>query len=72
MKIAFTGNGVRIRNILKCLMWFSCCLLHVYHVQSGQSFYSSTSSRVLDFIFKHGCADDYCLFIEPVDEKEYY
>lgn len=70
MKIAFMGNGMRIKNVLKCLI--SDCFLYIYHVKSEQHYNSCSSDEVLKFMVSQGFADVFILRIEPVEEKEYY
>lgn len=70
MKIAFMGNGVRVQNVLKCLI--SDCFLYVYHVKSEQLFKSCSPCDILDFMLNHGFADVFILRVEPVEEREYY
>lgn len=61
----FMGNGVRIKNVLKCLI--SDCFLYVYHVKSDQHYYSSSSRDVLNFMVGLGFADVFILRVEPVE-----
>ena len=70
MKIAFMGNGVRIQNVLKCLI--SDCFLYVYHIKSEQQLISSSSFEVFNFMLSLGFADVFILRVEPVEDKEYY
>lgn len=63
--IKYMGNGLRIKNILKCLI--SDCFLYVYHVKSDQHYCSSSPRDVLDFILKLGFSDVYILSIEYDD-----
>lgn len=70
MKTAFMGNGIRIQNVLKCLI--SDCFLYVYHVKSEQHLKSSSSFEILDFMVDHGFADVFILRVEPVEERECY
>lgn len=65
MKIAFMGNGVRIRNVLKCLI--ADCFFCVYHVKSGQYLKSSLPVEILNFMLNVGFSNVFILRVEHAE-----
>lgn len=70
MKTAFMGNGVRIWNVLKCLI--SDCFFYVYHCKSEKHLKSGSPCEILNFMLNIGFADVFILRIESVEERECY
>lgn len=59
MKTRFMGNGLRIQNILQCLI--SDCMLRVYHVKSGQYLLSGSPCEIINYMLDNGFASIYML-----------
>lgn len=59
--IRFMGNGLRIKNVLKCVA--SDCSYYIYHLKSRQCCTDLSYGVILDFMLNHGFRDVFYLEI---------
>lgn len=65
MKVRFLGNGLRIKNVLKCVT--SNCSYRIYHLKSKQFCSDMSYDVILDFMISHGFRDVFYLEISDFD-----